>query len=78
VLGILDRALSRRPFLTEYGYTIADMSVFAYAARAHEAGLDTSIFPHFVAWVARVKAQPGFLDEVFPYSIDPHSVKELP
>ena len=78
VLAILDRELSGRPFLTEYGYTIADMSVFAYAGRAHEAGLDTAAFPNFVAWVARVKAQPGFLDEVFPYSIDPHSGKELP
>jgi glutathione S-transferase len=31
-----------------------------------------------LAWIERVRAQPGFLATVHPYSIDPHSRDELP
>jgi glutathione S-transferase len=54
------------------------MSIFAYASRAEEAGLSLAPYPHLRAWIARVEAQPGFLAEMFPYSIDPHSGNELP
>jgi glutathione S-transferase len=30
------------------------------------------------AWIDRVQSQPRFLAETYPYSIDPHSVNELP
>ena len=29
-------------------------------------------------WIDRIRAQPNFLAEQFPYSIDPHSANELP
>jgi glutathione S-transferase len=77
-LGILDRQFGERPFITGPQYTIADISIFAYAHRAPEAGFSLSGYPHFSAWVDRVRAQPGFLDEIHPYSIDPHAGKELP
>ena len=35
-------------------------------------------FPNIVAWIERIRAQPRFLAEQFPYSIDPHSADELP
>lgn len=76
-LRILDRELSERPFLAGERYTIADMSVFAYGSRAHEAGLPLEDYPHLLGWIERVRAQPGFLDETYPYSIDPSSSKEL-
>jgi len=76
-LGILDRWLIDRDFLVEGQYTIADMCVFAYASRADEAGVPLAAYPAVAAWVARVRAQPGFLDAVRPYSIDPHSTSEL-
>ncbi len=76
-LAALDRELSRHDFLAGDRYTIADMAVFAYAAHAEEAGLDLAPYPAFRAWIARVKAQPGFLEERFPYAIDPHATKEL-
>jgi glutathione S-transferase len=66
------------PFLAGEDYTIADMAVFAYASRAEEAEVPLAPFPAVRAWVARIEAQPGFLHEMHPYSIDPHSVKELP
>jgi glutathione S-transferase len=76
-LAILDRWLAEREFLTDAGYTIADMSVFAYVSRSDEAGLPLADYPHVAAWAARVRAQPGFLAEVHPYSIDPASTAEL-
>lgn len=77
-LGILDRELSTHPFLANDRYSVADMSVFAYASRAEEADLSLEPYPHFRAWIARVRAQPGFLATMHPYSEDPHSTNELP
>ncbi len=76
-LGALERQLAATAFLVGERYTVADMAVFAYAALAEEAGLDLTPYPAFRAWIARVAAQPGFLAERFPYSIDPHAAEEL-
>ncbi|RNF82228.1 glutathione S-transferase family protein [Montanilutibacter psychrotolerans] len=77
-LEVLDRELAARPFLLGEDYTIADMSVFAYGHRADEAGIGMEPFGNVLAWIARVRAQPGFLDRIHPYAIDPHSAGELP
>jgi glutathione S-transferase len=77
-LGILQSELSTRPFIAGDRYTIADMAVFAYASRAGEAGLSFEAYPDLRAWIARVEAQPGFLAQMHPYAIDPHSTRELP
>ena len=77
-LGILDRELASRPFIAGDAYTIADISLFAYTSRAHEAKLPLGDFANVVAWIERVEAQPGFLAKMYPYSIDPHSGGELP
>ena len=76
-LQILDAELGTRAFIAGERYSIADISIFAYASRADEAGLSLQPFPNFVLWIERVKQQPGFLNEVHLYSIDPHSTKEL-
>jgi glutathione S-transferase len=76
-LAALERQLAASAFLVGDRYTIADMAVFAYGALAEEAGIALSPYPVFRAWIARVMAQPGFLAERFPYSIDPHASKEL-
>jgi glutathione S-transferase len=75
---LLDRELAQRDFIAGQTYTIADIALFAYASRAEEAGLSLAPFGAFRAWVARVEAQPGFLAQMHPYSIDPHSIGELP
>jgi len=77
-LGILDRELASRPFIAGDAYTIADISLFAYTSRAHEAKLPLGDFANVVAWIERVEAQPGFLAKMYPYSIDPNSGGELP
>jgi glutathione S-transferase len=76
-LAVLERHLARRTFLVGERYTIADMAVYAYAAHAEEAGLDPAPYPAFRAWISRIEAQPGFLRERFPYSIDPYASREL-
>ena len=76
-LAILDRELATQPFICCAQYTIADLSVYAYASRAEEAEIPLKPYGHFRDWVARVEAQPGFVKEVHPYSIDPHSANEL-
>lgn len=77
-LRILDDALAAPPFLVGGRYTIADMGCYAYTHLAEDAGLPLRDYPNVVGWIARVRAQPGFLAAVYPYSIDPHSVDELP
>jgi glutathione S-transferase len=77
-LRILDEELAERPFIAGQSYSIADISIFAYAHLAPDAGLPLDAYPHFNAWVERVRRQPGHLAEMFPYSIDPHSQAELP
>jgi len=77
-LGILDGWLGRHPFLAADGYTIADMSVYAYTAFGEEAGLPMADFPSVLEWIRRVRSQPGFLSESYGYSVDPHSKGELP
>ena len=59
-------------------YTIADISVFAYASHAADGGFDLAPHRHLRAWIERVRAQPGFLSVTYLYSIDPHSTRDLP
>lgn len=77
-LGVLESELATRPFIAGDRYSIADMAIFAYASRAQEAGLSLEAHAQLRAWIARVEAQPGFLATMHPYSIDPHSTRELP
>jgi glutathione S-transferase len=76
-LDVLNRELSVRPFIAG-DYSIADISLFAYAHLAGDAGISTAHLPAFERWVARVRSQNRFLAAMHPYSIDPHSSKELP
>ena len=77
-LALLDQQIATRDFIAGAAYTIADLSIFAYASRADEAGLALDAYPALGRWLARVRAQPGHLAEMHPYSIDPHSTRELP
>ena len=77
-LRILDRELAQRAFVAGDRYTIADVSLYAYAHLAEDAGVPLEGFGEFRAWCGRVRAQPGFLAAEYPYSVDPHSGKELP
>jgi glutathione S-transferase len=77
-LQTLERELAGRTFLTDHGYSIADIALFAYTRHAEEAGFPLEPFPHLRAWIARVRAQPGHLATTHTYSDDPFSAGELP
>jgi glutathione S-transferase len=77
-LKVLDGQFAGRPFIAGPDYTIADISIFAYAHRAEAAGVSTDEAPHFEAWLDRVRSRPDFLAEIHFYDIDPHAAAELP
>jgi len=58
-LGVMEAQLDRTPFLVGDGYTIADISLYAYTHVAHEGGFDLAGFPAVRAWLTRVRQQPG-------------------
>jgi glutathione S-transferase len=60
-LGILDGHLAARDFLVADRYTIADLANFPYVSMAHQGDFEMSRFPNVLAWIERVKAQPGFV-----------------
>jgi len=66
-LAILEQHLGQHDFLAADRYTIADISVYAYGHVAPEAGLDLAPYPAFREWVARVEAQPGYMNDLVPY-----------
>ncbi len=66
-LDILERHLGARDWLVGARPTIADVSVWAYAHLAADAGLEPSEWPAFEAWCRRFEALPGWLDDLTPY-----------
>jgi glutathione S-transferase len=67
VLRLLDDHLRDRAFVVGDTYTIADVALYGYTHVAHEAGLPMDDFPHVGAWLGRVVAQPGYMNDVMPY-----------
>ena len=66
-LGTLDDRLADRDFLTGT-LSIADVSIFAYGHVAPDIGIDLRAYPAVTAWIERIRAQPGFMDDYVPYS----------
>jgi glutathione S-transferase len=66
-LAALERHLSGRRFLVGERYSVADISLYAYAHVAHEAGIDMSLYPAVGDWLETVAAQPGFVNDLQRY-----------
>jgi glutathione S-transferase len=64
-LAVLDAELARRPWLVGDRCTIADLAVFGYGHRAGDVGLEPG--PQVRAWRDRLRALPGFVDDLTPY-----------
>jgi glutathione S-transferase len=60
-LGKLSDWLATHDWLVDNCYTIADIGMFGYVSLAPEGGYDMQRFPAIPAWLARVKAQPGWV-----------------
>jgi glutathione S-transferase len=60
-LAALDGHLEDRNWLVGDGFTIADISLYAYAHLAEEGDFDLGQYPNVQAWIARVAAVPGYI-----------------
>jgi glutathione S-transferase len=76
-LGVLEGHLRDRDFLVGERYTLADLCVYAYVHVAGEAGLDLADYPAVGAWLARVEATPGHVDDLEPIPPDTRFGKGL-
>ncbi|OON60779.1 glutathione S-transferase [Massilia sp. KIM] len=60
-LGLMEEVLARQPFLAGDAPTLADVACYAYIAHAPEGGIALEPYPQVGAWIARVRALPGFV-----------------
>jgi glutathione S-transferase len=67
VLSLLDGELHSRAFLVGDRYTIADIALYGYIHRSHEAGISTDPYDSVRAWLKRIERQPGYMEDVEPY-----------
>jgi glutathione S-transferase len=58
-LGVMQQHLAREPFFAAGRYSIADIALYAYTHCAADGGFELARYAAVVAWLARVKAQPG-------------------
>ena len=66
-LEALEGRLEGRRFLVGDRCSIADISNFAYTHVAPDAGYDLGDYPAVSEWLARVEAEPGFVNDLVPY-----------
>jgi glutathione S-transferase len=72
-LASLEAGLGAREFLLGDRYTVADVSLYAYAHVAGDAGLDMAAYPSVTAWLQHVEGTPGFVDDLEPYPPNAHA-----
>ena len=61
-LAVMERHLQSNDWFTGPDYGIADIALFAYTAVADQGGFVLSEYPAVSAWLARVRATPGFVE----------------
>jgi glutathione S-transferase len=66
-LATLDRRLDGRDWVATDGPTIADIALFGYTHVAEDAGHDLSAHPAIGAWLDRIRALPGYANDLVPY-----------
>jgi glutathione S-transferase len=66
-LATLDSRLGGRDWVAVDAPTIADVALFAYTHVADDAGLDLAAHPGICAWLDRVRALPGYANDLVPY-----------
>ena len=60
-LAVMEKHLAQAAWFTGPAYGVADIALFAYTHCAGDGGFDLAAFPHVTDWLARVRAQPGFV-----------------
>jgi len=59
-LDLLQRELSTRDWILRSGFSLCDISLSAYSHWSQQAGIDISRWPAVAAWLARLRALPGW------------------
>lgn len=58
-LAVMEQHLAKETFFAGGRYSIADIALYAYTHCAADGGIELARYPAVLAWLARVKAQPG-------------------
>jgi glutathione S-transferase len=58
-LAVMELHLAREPFFAAGRYSVADIALYAYTHCAADGGFELARYPAVVAWLARVRSQPG-------------------
>jgi glutathione S-transferase len=66
-LDVLDAHLAATPFMVAGAPSIADLALYPYISVAGDAGVDPAQWPAVAAWLERLRALPGFDDDLVPY-----------
>jgi glutathione S-transferase len=66
-LATLDERLDGRDWVAADAPTIADVALFAYTHVADDAGFDLAAHAAICAWLDRVRALPGYANDLVPY-----------
>ena len=66
-LRVLDERLTRRDWVALDTPTIADVALFGYTHVAEDAGFDLAALTAVRAWLDRVRALPGYVNDLVPY-----------
>ena len=61
-LDVMEKRLTEADFLADCGYSVADIALYAYTHEADLGGFDLAAYPGIRSWLARVEAQPGFIE----------------
>jgi glutathione S-transferase len=60
-LAVMEKHLSANAWFSAIGYGIADIALFGYTHCAEEGGIALDAYPAIRDWLARIRAQPGFV-----------------
>ena len=60
-LAVMEKHLQSAQWFNGVDYGVADIALFAYTDRAKDGGFDLAKFSLVSAWLARVRAMPGFI-----------------
>lgn len=60
-LTVMNKHLVSADFFVGNRYSIADIALFAYTHVAEEGEFPLADFPHILAWLHRVQAQPNYV-----------------
>ncbi|HEX6832400.1 MAG TPA: glutathione S-transferase family protein [Rudaea sp.] len=60
-LAVMENHLETNAWFSGAGYGIADIALFAYTDVSHHGGVLLDHYPQIRAWLARVRATPGYV-----------------